>query len=721
MSKKRFFVSLLLLLLFLEDWAFTVSDNIVANGGFETGDASGWKFGMVNRAVYPASVYPGAHSGNYWLDTSLCPQQNCPSEFGNSATIAYDVNENTVVGQRYTATIYYRSPQGGTIEFVVWALGGEQELFSYGNITGDSSWKKLELTFEIKKPGHNVLRLQVYMKDSSGNYQYQFDDLSLINKPWIVGHKYLYHHIPSGTYWGGPYSYDFEGWSECYVCSGPNKSANVRKIIGPEPWRREFGNGDCYTYPYLGVYDDSNVEFIKWYIQLQKNAGIEAWHIGFWSDALPQSPPSPPDNWYYGGWKELINDLIPYFREIGFKFYVVDEMVYNWGDPYRITPNTQRMKNHAIAVLKTFKNEQTYLRLTGKMVYFLPIIDCYLVQGKLSELNTALTEVEQELGEEVFWLGYTGDFNNYPQWANTKIKAFFDGYGLTGAIFDDGDTQQKINFYSYYAEVLRQNGSKGLVMGVMPSFTSQCFNGDTSRVYRRNYGNRFVKSIDVFQGIRPRPIIAFVTQAEWQEGKTIEPAVTWDQDNSTDPYKYLKMLSERLSKITFTIPALPPADKVDPLRAGEVYGRDAEFIGTFPAALIAGKSYLLPLGVKNTGEAPWTTQTLTEGTHGWYRLKVSFNGQESKYDLAAGDVIRKGETKTFSVSLSMPPQEGTYSFAAQMLQEGFTLFGSALSQPVKAVSPKNLLLDYGKTSNFRNLNTDNVVNTLDFGELIKTK
>jgi hypothetical protein len=69
----------------------------------------------------------------------------------------------------------------------------------------------------------------------------------------------------------------------------------------------------------------------------------------------------------------------------------------------------------------------------------------------------------------------------------------------------------------------------------------------------------------------------------------------------------------------------------------------------------------------------------------------------------------------------MPPQEGTYSFAAQMLQEGFTLFGSAFSQPVKAVSLKNLLLDYGKTSDFRNLNTDNVVNTLDFGELIKTK
>jgi len=696
---------------------------MLANGGFEAGDASGWKFGMVNRAVYHTSVYPGARSGNYWLDTSLCPQQNCPSEFGNEATIAYDVDENTVVGQRYTATIYYRSPQGGTVEFVVWALGGEQEIFSSGNVKGDSSWQKLEINFEIQKPGHHCLRLQVYMKDTAGNFQYQFDDASLINKPWIIGHKYLYHHIPSGTHWGGPYSYDFEGWSECYVCSGPNGSANVRRIIGPEPWRREFGNGDGYTYPYLGVYDDSNVDIIKWYVQFQKNAGIEAWHIGFWSDALPQAPPNPPDNWYYGGWKELVNDLIPYFREIGFKFHVVDEMVYNWGDPYTITPNTQRMKNHAIAVLQTFKNEPTYLRITGKMVYFLPIIDCYLVQGKLNELNTALSEVEQTLGEEVFWLGYTGDFNNYPQWANTKIKAFFDGYGLTGAILDDGDTQQKINFYSHYAEILRQNGNKGLVMGVMPSFTAQYFNGDTTRVYRRNYGNRFVKSIDVFQGIRPRPIIAFVTQAEWQEGKTIEPAATWDQDNSTDPYKYLKILAERLAKISFTPPPLPPADKVDPLRAGEVYGRDAEFVETenLPKALIVGKTYNISLKLKNTGGAPWTRQTLTEGSHGWYRLRVSFNTQENKYDLEPTDVIKKGMTKTFIVSLSMPTLEDTYNFAAQMLQEGFTLFGSTFSQVVKVISVKNLLLDYGVGSNFRNLNSDNVVNALDFGELIKTR
>ena len=90
--------------------ALGVSDNLVNNGGFEDGTASGWLFGQVNRAVYPNSVYPGAQAGNYWLDTSI-PCSGCVSDLGDELTVAYDVLENTVIGQRYSAEIYFRSPQ----------------------------------------------------------------------------------------------------------------------------------------------------------------------------------------------------------------------------------------------------------------------------------------------------------------------------------------------------------------------------------------------------------------------------------------------------------------------------------------------------------------------------------------------------------------------------------------------------------------------------------
>lgn len=697
-----------------------VSENLITNGGFETGDTSGWRFGNVNRVIYSANTFPGAHSGNFWLDLSNC--SSCSSDFGDEKTLVWDIEENLVPGQRFSTWTYFRSPQNGVVEMVVWAIGGEQEVFSTGNKKGNNQWQKLELNFEIQKSGHSRLRLQIYLKNTQDGIQYQFDDFHLINKPWIIGHKYLYHHVRQGTHWSGTYSYsNYEGWEECYVCGGSPysstpRTANPEKIVGPEPWRREFGNGDGKTYPYLGIYDDTNLEMMKWLVQTQKNAGIEGWMIAFWSDALPQSPPNPPDNWYYGGWKFLVTDLIPYFRQVNFKFFVADEMVYNWDNTQ--PPDTERMKNHALAVLKTFQNEPSYLRINGKMVYYLPIIDPYLRLNRLAELNQALTRVEQELGEEVFWLGYTGNWN-YAPWKNTKIKAFFDGYGLTGAIFDDTDDQGKIRFYSQVANNLWASGAKGLVMSVMPSFTSQYFNGDTSRIYRRNQGQRFLKSIAVFQGIKPRPIMAFVTQAEWQEGKTIEPAVVWDDDSSLDPYKYLKILATNLAKIQFTPPPLPPAIKVDPLRAGEVYGRNAEiFKAEIPSAMATGKNYQIKVWLKNTGGAVWTRQTLTQNSRGWYRLLVDFVNQQKKVDLNFNEVITTNQTKEFIVSLQAPSTEGSYRLKTQMIQEGFTPFGGTWEQEIKIVNLKSLLLDWLK-STFREINGDSRINAIDWATLVQ--
>ncbi len=147
-----------------------VSNNLIGNGDFESGNANGLKFGNINRAAYPG----GAASGNYWLDTSNCA--NCPSDFGNDKTIAFDAVGNYTAGQKYSASVYFRSPQGGTVEFVVWALGGTTEPFSTFNKVGTGDWQKLEINnFEIKNSGHTTLRVQVYIKNIMDGIQYQFD------------------------------------------------------------------------------------------------------------------------------------------------------------------------------------------------------------------------------------------------------------------------------------------------------------------------------------------------------------------------------------------------------------------------------------------------------------------------------------------------------------------------------------------------------------------
>ncbi len=151
--------------------------NMLSNGDFESG-VEGWQFGNINRVL----IQGGAANGNYWLNTTNC--NNCPTDFGNEKTIAYDINGAIPVGQKYSASVYFRSPQSGTAEFVVWALGGTTELFSTFNKTGTGNWQKLEINnFQIQNSGHTTLRVQMYIKNIADGVQYQFDNFVLAASP----------------------------------------------------------------------------------------------------------------------------------------------------------------------------------------------------------------------------------------------------------------------------------------------------------------------------------------------------------------------------------------------------------------------------------------------------------------------------------------------------------------------------------------------------------
>jgi hypothetical protein len=710
----RTFLVIFLFLLFLfvpfSNQTRALTNNLIRNGGFENG-SSGWIFGDINRSVYEDSVHPGAHQGNYWLDTSGGT---------NDLTFYYDLEEKTVPGQRYQASVFFRSGEQGRAKFVVWFTGGSKEAVDSGWIKGNGVWQEIKLNKEIRKFGHNKIRLQVYLheEDPEGT-QWQFDDFKLVNKPWIMGHKFLYHHVPNTVYWSGEVgkeryvSGSIEGWGECKVCQGnpwKDVGADVRRIIGPEPWRREFGNGDCETYPYLGIYDDSNFSMMKYYIQSQQNAGIDGWQIAFWSDALPQDY-SQVNGWYYEMYHYLRNKLVPYFNEIGFKFYIIDEMVYNWDGSL----DTERMQNTATAVLKTFKDEPSYLKINGKPVYFLPIISNYARQNRINEFNTALKEVESEIGEDVFWLGYTGDLRLYAKFGKSELKAIYDGYGLSNSA-TDGDVRSKISNFSQQSEELWES-KMGMVMGVQPSFTGVCFNGDGGRVFKREGGDRFRRSIEVFQNTQPRPVIASIFQAEWQEGKTIEPAVDWADDPSNDPYKYLKILSNNLAKKKFVEPALPPPDKIDPLRAGEVYGRNAEILNAVvPEEMYISEQVEASLTFMNNGKAPWTRQTLTEDKHGWYQLGIDGDWGVNRINFEEDEIIKQGGGKQFIFTITAPERQGEYNLKAQMVQNGFTKFGEQFIKKITVKEFTCLQCSSGIKKSLGNADCNNTVNVIDFSE-----
>ncbi len=150
------------------------SNNAISNGDFESGNADGWQFGNINRAI----IQGNAQSGNYWLDTSNCA--SCPSAFGNDKTIAYDVAGNFVAGQKISASLYFRSPQGGSVRLALWELGNTSELLDVFDKVGSTDWQKMEINdIAIKNGGNETLRIQIYINNIDNNTNYSFDNFVL--------------------------------------------------------------------------------------------------------------------------------------------------------------------------------------------------------------------------------------------------------------------------------------------------------------------------------------------------------------------------------------------------------------------------------------------------------------------------------------------------------------------------------------------------------------
>jgi len=102
--------------------------------------------------------------------------------------------------------------------------------------------------------------------------------------------------------------------------------------------------------------------------------------------------------------------------------------------------------------------------------------------------------------------------------------------------------------------------------------------------------------------------------------------------------------------------------------------KNSEFVSqAVPAAMYAGHTYPITVVMKNTGTETWTAAAN-------YRLG-SQNHQDNstwgfgRVDLAAGDAIANGQSKTFTFNVTAPAAAGTYNFQWQMVQDGVAWFG----------------------------------------------
>jgi hypothetical protein len=123
---------------------------------FENESFEGWFSSgpEINHTVYPTSPINPAHDGSYFAATNTATP---------GGSLQQDVTVQTTVGDRYTARIWVRTPNGepftGTL--ALWALGGTNEVATT-TFTATNQWTPISVQLQLYENDHTMLRLQIY-------------------------------------------------------------------------------------------------------------------------------------------------------------------------------------------------------------------------------------------------------------------------------------------------------------------------------------------------------------------------------------------------------------------------------------------------------------------------------------------------------------------------------------------------------------------------------
>lgn len=161
---------------------------------------------------------------------------------------------------------------------------------------------------------------------------------------------------------------------------------------------------------------------------------------------------------------------------------------------------------------------------------------------------------------------------------------------------------------------------------------------------------------------------------------------------------------------------------------GENNYRASYISDTIPSTLEAGREYSIEIVVQNDGWDTWVTGLPTENyALGKSIVKASQSHTRQTYNSAGwiplGSTLLPGERQTLSFRLQAPALPGKYSIEYQMLHDGHTWFDEAGDLPfrkevsvieVSAIDPDGIIERYGLDSPEFDLNSDGIVNGIDF-------
>ncbi len=373
-------------------------------------------------------------------------------------------------------------------------------------------------------------------------------------------------------------------------------------IIGPEKWRRNIWIGRAGDYPYIGIYNNVNDgEIMRWHIRLAKAAGITAFllYVNNWegeraqTDLLLQIAQEEDfkigfveHHSFLGARSIRMLDgrpqpMLPQ-KYVGYH-QLIEEHAQNLSIPLPsknsryIRPLSRTLRdvpidalNRAIerisGMLKQWKSHPAYLRIDGKPIIVIPYMVKELIPGEFKQLVEA---IKSNVSEDLYVVAIVADiyWYFYPEavlttgitkdWSESGADAFTH-WTPNGMVDASQRLRRKVTQF-HVKDSLKWR--KDPMIPVMPGFEDDAWRpGDVpAPTSLRHNGRAWNVQLESILDAKPR-FIFIQGWNEWHEGAQIEPST-----NYSDPYLYLKILSQKLNR-RWEKPPLPPKTSIDPLR-----------------------------------------------------------------------------------------------------------------------------------------------------------
>ena len=321
----------------------------------------------------------------------------------------------------------------------------------------------------------------------------------------------------------------------------PMSHMTTRLTSDMEPWRMQW---DRNGYPYVGIYDSTNTEIIRWQIRCMQASGL--------TSTIVMIHPEITKGITFLNEDQMLMPLLDIAAEENFPIFFMDEVAFRKGS---ISQNPDVMAKRAIRWLKKVKDHPGFLKIDGKPVYYYQTFGYF---PGIEATTKMMATVEKEIGD-VYWMIFGGveKLAQIPQ-----VDAI-----ISSASVHRSESVKRTVDYSIQdpAWTIAVGHKKGKKVGDMiyPKFDGTAQPWRQSKVGCYGHAGKTFEQ-HVVHTMEDKPDFLMLSSwNDYEEGAGFEPS--WDIDGVTDdPFLYCRMLAHLRGK-DFVIPANPPKKSVIPM------------------------------------------------------------------------------------------------------------------------------------------------------------